>query len=220
MRTKEELNDYRYFPEPDLPPLVLSDEFIENIKNTIPELPNAKEERYIKEFEISSDYARTIAYNPKLAEYFESIVNFTVRAKYVANFLLVNISAFLNETGKEIDEIKFTKENFKELLDLIDNKIISLNIAKEVLDESLHTGNSPSEIVAKKRLTQITDETSIKEFVIDVLKENDAQVNQYLSGKTKVMAYLIGQVMKKSKGKANPELVNRILYNELKNLRK
>jgi aspartyl-tRNA(Asn)/glutamyl-tRNA(Gln) amidotransferase subunit B len=220
MRTKEKLNDYRYFPEPDLPPLVLSDEFIENIKNTIPELPNKKEERFIKEFGISNDYARTIAYNPKLAEYFESIVNFTVRAKYVANFLLVNISAFLNETGKEIDEIKFTKENFKELLDLIDNKIISLNIAKEVLDESLHTGNSPSEIIAKKRLAQITDETSIKEFVIDVLKENDAQVNQYLSGKTKVMAYLIGQVMKKAKGKANPELVNRILYNELENLRK
>lgn len=222
MRTKEELNDYRYFPEPDLPPLVLSDEFIENIKNTIPELPNTKEERYIKEFEINSDYARTIAYNPKLAEYFENIVKYVgiKRAKDVANFIMVDISAYLNETKKEIDEINFTKEKFKELLDLIDNKTISLNSAKEVLDESLHIGNSPSEIVAKKRLIQITDETSIKEFVIDVLKENDAQVNQYLSGKTKVMGFLVGQVMKKSKGKANPEIINKVLYNELENLKK
>ena len=220
MRTKEELNDYRYFPEPDLPPLVLSDEFIENIKKTIPELPNKKEERFIKEFGISNDYARTIAYNPKLAEYFESIVNFTGRAKYVANFLLVNISAFLNETGKEVDEIAFPKEYFKELLDLIDNKTISLNSAKEILDESLHTGNSPSEIVAKKGITQITDEATIKQFIKETLKENDAQVNQYLSGKTKVMGFLVGQVMKKSKGKANPEIINKVLYNELENLKK
>jgi aspartyl-tRNA(Asn)/glutamyl-tRNA(Gln) amidotransferase subunit B len=222
MRTKEELNDYRYFPEPDLPPLVLSDEFIENIKNTIPELPNTKEERYIKEFEISSDYARTIAYNPKLAEYFENIVKYVgiKRAKAVANFIMLDISAYLNETKKEIDKIDFTKEKFKELLDLIDNKTISRNTAKEVINESLRTGKTPSEIVSKKGRTQITDETSIKEFVIDVLKENDAQVNQYLSGKTKVMAYLTGQVMKKSKGKANPEIINKVLYNELENLKK
>jgi len=220
MRTKEELNDYRYFPEPDLPPLVLSDEFIENIKNTIPELPNKKEERFIKEFGISNDYARTIAYHPKLVEYFESIVNFTGRAKAVANFIMVDISAYLNETKKEIDKIDFTKEKFKELLDLIDNKTISRNTAKEVINESLRTGKTPSEIVSKKGRTQITDETSIKEFVIDVLKENDAQVNQYLSGKTKVMAYLTGQVMKKSKGKANPEIINKVLYNELENLKK
>jgi len=220
MRTKEESNDYRYFPEPDLPPLVLSDEFIENIKNTIPELPNKKEERFIKEFGISNDYARTIAYHPKLVEYFESIVNFTGRAKAVANFIMVDISAYLNETKKEIDEIDFTKEKFKELLDLIDNKTISRNTAKEVINESLRTGKTPSEIVSKKGRTQIADETSIKEFVIDVLKENDAQVNQYLSGKTKVMAYLTGQVMKKSKGKANPEIINKVLYNELENLKK
>ena len=222
MRTKEELNDYRYFPEPDLPPLVLSDEFIENIKNTIPELPNTKEERYIKEFEISSDYARTIAYNPKLAEYFENIVKYVgiKRAKAVANFIMVDISAYLNETKKEIDEIDFTKEKFKELLDLIDNKTISRNTAKEVINESLRTGKTPSEIVSKKGCTQITDEDSIKKLVIEVLNENETQVKQYLSGETKVIGFLVGQTMKKSKGKANPELVNRILYNELENLRK
>lgn len=220
MRTKEELNDYRYFPEPDLPPLVLTDEFIENIRNNIPELPNVKEERYIREFEISSNYARTIAYNPKLAEYFEDVVNFAGRPKYVASLLLVNISAFLNETGKEIDEINFPKEHFKEVLDLIENKTISLNSAKEVLDESLQSGSSPSEIVAKKGITQITDEAIIKQFIKETLKENDAQVNQYLSGKTKVMAFLVGQVMKKAKGKASPEIVNKILYNELENLKK
>ena len=220
MRTKEELNDYRYFPEPDLPPLILSDEYIENIKKEIPELPNAKEERFIKEFGISNEYARAIAYNPKLAEYFENIVNFAKKPKDISNFLMVNITAFLNETSKEINEIDFTKEYFKELLDLIDGKIISLNIAKEVLDESLHTGKSPSEIVAQKGLTQIADKESIKEFVMEVLKENKEQVNQYLSGKTKVMGFLVGQAMKKSKGKANPEIVNRILQTELENLRK
>jgi aspartyl-tRNA(Asn)/glutamyl-tRNA(Gln) amidotransferase subunit B len=222
MRTKEELNDYRYFPEPDLPPLVLSDEFIENIKNTIPELPNTKEERYIKEFEISSDYARTIAYHPKLAEYFENIVKYVgiKMAKDVANFIMVDLSAYLNETKKEIDKIDFTKEKFKELLDLIDNKTISRNIAKEVINESLRTGKTPSEIVSKKGCTQITDEDSIKKLVIEVLNENETQVKQYLSGETKVIGFLVGQTMKKSKGKANPELVNRILYNELENLRK
>ena len=222
MRTKEELNDYRYFPEPDLPPLVLSDEFIENIKNTIPELPNTKEERYIKEFEISSDYARTIAYHPKLAEYFENIVKYVgiKMAKDVANFIMVDLSAYLNETKKEIDKIDFTKEKFKELLDLIDNKTISRNIAKEVINESLRTGKTPSEIVSKKGCTQITDEDGIKKLVIEVLNENETQVKQYLSGETKVIGFLVGQTMKKSKGKANPELVNRILYNELENLRK
>jgi aspartyl-tRNA(Asn)/glutamyl-tRNA(Gln) amidotransferase subunit B len=222
MRTKEELNDYRYFPEPDLPPLVLSDEFIENIKNTIPELPNTKEERYIKEFEISSDYARTIAYHPKLAEYFENIVKYVgiKMAKDVANFIMVDLSAYLNETKKEIDKINFTKEKFKELLDLIDNKTISRNTAKEVINESLRTGKTPSEIVSKKGCTQITDEDSIKKLVIEVLNENETQVKQYLSGETKVIGFLVGQTMKKSKGKANPELVNRILYNELENLRK
>jgi aspartyl-tRNA(Asn)/glutamyl-tRNA(Gln) amidotransferase subunit B len=222
MRTKEELNDYRYFPEPDLPPLVISDEFIENIKNTIPELPNTKEERYIKEFEISSDYARTIAYHPKLAEYFENIVKYVgiKMAKDVANFIMVDLSAYLNETKKEIDKIDFTKEKFKELLDLIDNKTISRNIAKEVINESLRTGKTPSEIVSKKGCTQITDEDSIKKLVIEVLNENETQVKQYLSGETKVIGFLVGQTMKKSKGKANPELVNRILYNELENLRK
>lgn len=220
MRTKEELNDYRYFPEPDLPPLILTEKYIDEIKNTIPELPNAKEERFIKDLGISNDYARTIAYNAKLAEYFENTVKFTGRARDVSNFLMVNISAYLNEKNKEIDEIGFSKEKFKDLLDLIENKTISLNTAKEVVDEALHTGISPSEIVLKKGLTQITDESSIKNFVIETLSENKAQVNQYLSGKTKVMGFLVGQVMKKCKGKANPEMVNRILYNELENLKK
>ena len=141
-------------------------------------------------------------------------------AKDVANFIMVDLSAYLNETKKEIDKIDFTKEKFKELLDLIDNKTISRNIAKEVINESLRTGKTPSEIVSKKGCTQITDEDGIKKLVIEVLNENETQVKQYLSGETKVIGFLVGQTMKKSKGKANPELVNRILYNELENLRK
>ena len=220
MRTKEELNDYRYFPEPDLPPLILTDEFIEKIKKELPELPLQKEERFIKEYGIKEDYAHDIASSIELANYFEAVCRATKKPKEVANFLMTNIMKYLNKTGKQITEISFNEKKFAEFLSLIDNGTISKNIAKEVIDQSLETGKSPKEIVKERGLVQITDEDAIKEIVLEVLKENPKPVSQYLSGKTQTIGFLIGQVMKKTKGKANPQIVNKLLRNALTKMKK
>ncbi len=218
MRTKEELNDYRYFPEPDIPPLSISDEYVASIKREIPELPHKKEERLISEFGISKDYSRSISYSQKLAEYFEDVVSFAGHPKEVSNFLMVNVVAFMNDKGVEIDEVNFDKHKFKELLDLIDQKVISGNIAKEVIDESLVSGKSPKQIVEEKGLTQITDEDAIKNAVLEAINENPTPLNQYLGGKKQVYGFFVGVVMKKTKNKANPDLLNKILMEELNKL--
>lgn len=219
MRTKEELNDYRYFPEPDLPPLTLTDEYIEKIKETIPELPNEKEERFIKEYGISEDYAHEIAASIEVAEYFEEAAKLTGKPKEVSNYLMVNIMKFINENGKSIKEITFSAKEFKELLDLIDSKTISKNIAKSVLEESLSSGKTPSQIVEEKGLKQITDTGEIEKVIDEVIKENPKPVSQYLNGKKQVMGFLIGQIMKKTRGKANPKIASKILIEKLNALK-
>ncbi len=219
MRTKEELNDYRYFPEPDLPPLTLTDEYIEKIKETIPELPNEKEERFIKEYGISEDYAHEIAASIEVAEYFEEAAKLTGKPKEVSNYLMVNIMKFINENGKSIKEITFGAKEFKELLDLIDSKTISKNIAKSVLEESLSSGKTPSQIVEEKGLKQITDTGEIEKVIDEVIKENPKPVSQYLEGKKQVMGFLIGQIMKKTRGKANPKIASKILIEKLNALK-
>ncbi len=219
MRTKEELNDYRYFPEPDLPPLILTDEYIEKIKETIPELPNEKEERFVKEYGISEDYAHEITASIEVAEYFEEAAKLTGKPKEVSNYLMVNIMKFINENGKNIKEITFGAKEFKELLDLIDSKTISKNIAKSVLEESLSSGKTPSQIVEEKGLKQITDTGEIEKVIDEVIKENPKPVSQYLNGKKQVMGFLIGQIMKKTKGKANPKIASKILIEKLNALK-
>lgn len=219
MRVKEELNDYRYFPEPDLPPLIVSKEFLESIKESLPELPNEKAKRYILSFGLQEDYARSIAYSPKLSRYFEDVVNELGRPREVANFLMVNISGFLNEKGKEIDEITFGKKELTEIFDLLDSNLVSLNIAKSLIEESLNTGKSPKEIVKEKNLVQLNDDEIIRKVVQEVLKENPSQVEQYLGGKEKVFSFFIGQIMKRTQGKANPEIVNNLLFEELTKLK-
>jgi aspartyl-tRNA(Asn)/glutamyl-tRNA(Gln) amidotransferase subunit B len=220
MRVKEELNDYRYFPEPDLPPLELSEEFVLEVKNEIPELPNKKAVRYIETLGLQEDYARTIAYNKKYADYFEDIVNKVGHPKEVANFFLVNILGFLNKKGKDVDELTFGSNEFKELFSYLDSGLISTNIAKSVIEESIEKGISVKEIVESKGLVQITDENVIKEIVVKVLKNNPTPVSQYLSGKKQVFGFLVGQIMKELRGKGKPELVNKILNEELLKLEK
>ncbi len=219
MRAKEALNDYRYFPEPDLPPLVLSDEYIENIKETIPELPDKKEERFIEKFGINKEYAHELASSKKLADYFEEAAKFTEKPKEVANYIMANVMNFLNEKNIEIDRVSFKAKQFKELLALIDSGTISKNIAKTVLDESLRNGKSPKEIVKEKGLVQITDSDAIKEMIENVIKENPKAVSQFLNGKTQIKGFLIGQVMKKTRGKANPEIVSKKLIEKLNSLK-
>jgi aspartyl-tRNA(Asn)/glutamyl-tRNA(Gln) amidotransferase subunit B len=218
MRTKEELNDYRYFPEPDLPPLSLSDEFIQTIKSEIPELPYVKEARFVNVFGVQEDYARALAYSQKFSSYFEDVVKFAGHPKEVSNLLMVNIVGFMNDKGIDLDEVNFDKNSFKELLELVDNKVISYNIAKEVLNESMSTGKAPKDIVQEHGLAQITDNESIRASVLEVINENPTAVSQYISGKKQVYGFFVGAVMKKTQGKANPEKLNAILKEELEKL--
>ncbi len=220
MRTKEELNDYRYFPEPDLPPLVLTKEYIEEIKKKIPELPAEREERFVKEYGITREYAHEICASKSLADYFENAVKLSNKPKEIANYLMVNISGYMNEKGISIEEVKFKPEYFKDLLDMIDKGTISKNIAKTVIAESLNTGKKPSVIVKEKGLIQITDTDAIEKAVDEVISENPKPVSQYLNGKTQVMGFLIGQVMKKTRGKANPKIVSGILAKKLNTMKK
>ncbi len=219
MRVKEELNDYRYFPEPDLPPLIVGKNYIDGIKNTMPELPNEKEKRFISQYRIPEDYARSIAYSPQLSEYFENVAKFIDHPREVANFLMVNIAGFLNEKNLEITDIKFTKEHFKELFELIESSKISLNIAKSVIEGCLWENKSPMQVVQEKGLIQISDLGSLAKIISEVLRDNSLQVEQYLNGKDKVFAFLIGQVMKKTQGRANPETANKLLLEELSKLK-
>ncbi len=219
MRAKEELNDYRYFPEPDLPPLVLTEEYVESIKREIPELPNEKEERFIKEYKLNKDYAHDICSSPELAKYFEDSVKASGKPKEVANYLMVNIAGYMNEKGVDITEIKFKPEYFKELFELIDKGLISKNIAKSVITECLETGKTPEKVVKEKGWVQINDTGAIEKAVEEAIKENPKPVSQYLSGKTQVMGFLIGQVMKKTKGKANPKTVSKLLAEKLNKMK-
>lgn len=218
MRTKEELNDYRYFPEPDLPPLSLSDDFIQTIKSQIPELPYVKEARFVEVFGVQENYARAIAYSQRLSNYFEEVVSFAGHPKEVSNLLMVNIVGFMNDKGIDLDEINFDKNKFKELIELVDNKVISYNIAKEVLNESMSTGKTPKNIVEEHGLAQITDDESIRAYVLEVINENPSPVSQYILGKKQVYGFFVGAVMKKTQGKANPETLNSILKEELDKL--
>lgn len=218
MRVKEELNDYRYFPEPDLPPLILDEQFIESVKRSLGELPNEKARRYIEQFGLQEDYARTIAYNKKYADYFENVVRVVGHPKEVANYFLVNILGLLNKKGLEIDSLKFGVDQFEELFYYLDNKKISSNIAKTVIEESLETGKSVKSIIEEKNLIQVVDESFIRDVVKNVIKDNPKPVSQYLSGKTQTFGFLVGAIMKELKGKGDPTLVNKILKEELDSL--
>ncbi len=218
MRAKEELNDYRYFPEPDLPPLVLSNDFVTHLKETIPELPHKKAIRYMETFGLQDEAARTIAYNNKYAEYFENVVSVVGHPQEVANFFLVNIMGILNKKDMDIDDLKFGAAHFKELFSYLDSQKISTNIAKSVIEESIETGMGVKEIIDKKGLVQITDESYIRDIVKSVLEKNSTSVSQYLGGKKQVFGFLVGETMKVLKGKGNPQAVNKILQEELSKL--
>jgi aspartyl-tRNA(Asn)/glutamyl-tRNA(Gln) amidotransferase subunit B len=218
MRVKEELNDYRYFPEPDLPPLVLSKDYVDELKKEIPELPHKKAIRYIETYGLQEDYARTIAYNKKYADYFENIVREVSHPKEVANFFLVNILGILNKIGLDIENLSFGVDSFKELFSYLDSGQISTNIAKSVIEESVETKKSVKEIIESKGLIQVTDESYLREVIIKVINNNPTPVSQYLSGKKQVFGFLVGQAMKELKGKGKPELVNKILNEELSKL--
>ena len=211
MRTKEDAHDYRYFPEPDLAPIVLSEEYIDNIKNNLPEMPNVKKARYIAEFGIPEYDAEIITASKATAVYFEKVVEISNNPKASANWIMGDFASKLNEAEIAINESKIKPEDLAELIKLIDNNTISSKIAKKVFEEMFETGKEPKQIVEEKGLVQITDEGALKEIVAKVVENNPKSVEDYKAGRDKAIGFLVGQITKETKGKANPGIVNKML---------
>ena len=216
MRTKEVSPDYRYFPEPDLVKLVVKRDWIEKIKRTLPELPDHKKERFLKKYKIPEYDASVLTSSKNLADFYEEGLKFYSAPKILSNWIMGEVLRELREKRCEIGDLRIKPEDLAGLLMLVDDGIISGKIAKDVFKEMVDTGRKAKEIVKEKGLVQVTDKGQIEKVVEEVLKKNKENVNEYLSGKEKLFGFFIGEVMKKTKGKADPKLVNQILKEKLK----
>ena len=210
MRGKEDAHDYRYFPEPDLMPLEISREWVQRIKDSMPELPAQKRARY-QGLGLSEYDANVIVEQMGLALFFDKILELGATPKIAVNFIMGEIAAYLKEDHIEITDTKLTPENLAELISLIEKGTISNNIGKQIIIEMMKDGTKASAIVEKKGLSQITDEGAIKEIVQKIVDANPAQVQAYKNGKTNLLGFFVGQVMKETKGRANPKTVNELL---------
>lgn len=210
MRGKEDAHDYRYFPEPDLMPLSISREWVEEVRKTLPELPSQKRQRYM-DLGLSEYDASVIVEQMQSALFFDKVLELGGNAKIAVNFMMGEIAAYLKENHIEITDTKLTPENLVELIGLIEKGTISNNIGKQILIDMLQTGEKASAIVEKKGLSQITDVGAIRKMVEEVVANNPNQVEQYKSGKTNILGFFVGQIMKATKGRANPKTVNEIL---------
>ncbi len=215
MRSKEEAKDYRYFPEPDLVPFVVDKAIIEKIQNSLPELPEAKAKRFASEFGLTEYDAGVLTGQIDIAEYFEKCVKLHQNNKAVANWIMGDIMSYLNEKNIPVTQLKLTPENLTGLLKMIESGKISGKMAKEVLTESLETGANPADVVVKKGLSQISDTGKLDEIVKSVLAKNEKSVADYKSGKKNALGYLVGQIMRETKGAANPSIVNELLKKNL-----
>lgn len=218
MRTKEEANDYRYFPEPDLAPFTVSEEYIEDIRKTLPELPDERRERYIANFGLSSTDAQYMTNDKDTSDYFEKVVAAGADPKASVNWIMGEFASQLSNAGIEIAKAPVTAENLAKLLALIAKGTISGKIAKKVFAEMWKDGADPEEIVKAQGLVQISDTGALKELVVKVIANNPKAVEDFKAGKKKAVGALVGQIMKETKGKANPKVINELLNDELKKL--
>ena len=216
MRDKEDAQDYRYFPDPDLVAIRLSDEYINNIKDNLPEMPESRRARYIEDFKLSEKEARLLTASKYLSNIFEDAEKICGNAKAVANWLLSDVSRILNEKELEPSDIPFTAEHLAKLVELIEKGTISSAIGKKVVTELFENPKDPEEIIKEKGWIQISDEGAIKEVVEKVIAENPQSVADYKAGKDKAIGFLVGQAMKETKGKANPQMLNKMFLEELK----
>lgn len=219
MRSKEESHDYRYFPEPDLSILEIDEDWLDRIRKELPELPSIRKERMKSQYNLPDYDIEILTTEKEYADYFEQTAQFTNDYKAISNWFMTEILKIINEEKISINDFVIKPEWLAELINLINNQTISGKIAKEVFAEMLVEPQSPNLIVKKKNLVQITDENEIVKVVERVLETNQKQIQQYLEGKEKVFAHFVGQVMKETKGKANPTLVNKILKEKLEELK-
>ncbi|NPA54498.1 MAG: Asp-tRNA(Asn)/Glu-tRNA(Gln) amidotransferase subunit GatB [Aquificae bacterium] len=212
MRTKEEAHDYRYFPDPDLIPVRITTAYIEEIKQSLPELPDEKEKRFVSQFGLTEYDADVLVADKDRALFFEKAVEvYNKNPKAIANWIINELLGKLNEAGLDITESPVKPEHIAELVELIDSGTISTKIAKEVFEEVFKTSKSPKQIVEEKGLKQVSDEGEIRKIIEEVLANHPAEVEKYKAGNQKLMGFFVGQVMKATKGKANPKVVNKIL---------
>jgi len=215
MRGKEEAHDYRYFPDPDLLPLKIEAQWIARIHSDLPELPEARKNRFMDQYELPAYDADVLTASRELADYFEACLKQVNNAKLVSNWVMGNLLGLLNAEGKTIEQSPLTSDQMAQLLKLIDESVISGKIAKTVFDEMVASGKSAKAIVEEKGLVQVTDASAIEAAVEAVIERSPEEVASYKGGKKKLLGFFVGQVMKETRGKANPQMVNELLKKKL-----
>jgi aspartyl-tRNA(Asn)/glutamyl-tRNA(Gln) amidotransferase subunit B len=216
MRRKEGVSDYRYFPEPDLVKMEIKGEWIENIRKNFPELPQEKKERFMREYGLPEYDSEVLTGTKELADFFEKTSKYVDDYKQVSNWIMGDILRRLKDEDMQIEDIRFNPMEFAELLNMVNKGEIGNNIGKKVLKEMFETGQSPKDIVRDKGLIQMNDEEEIKDIVNTVITENPQSVADFKNGKNRAIGFLVGQVMKKTKGKANPQIVNKLILEIIK----
>jgi aspartyl-tRNA(Asn)/glutamyl-tRNA(Gln) amidotransferase subunit B len=216
MRSKEEAHDYRYFPEPDLIPLNVSEAYIEKVKASLPELPIQRAQRFQKDYQIPEYDAQILTEEKAMADYYEATIKVSGNPKATSNWIMAELLRELNNSKKEIVDCPIKPQALGEMVVMIDKNIISGKIAKTVFVEMFNTGKSPKEIVESQGLTQITDSSAIEKIIDGVMAANPGQLGEYRAGKEKLFGFFVGQAMKASKGQASPEMLNELLKKKLK----
>jgi aspartyl-tRNA(Asn)/glutamyl-tRNA(Gln) amidotransferase subunit B len=219
-RGKEEAHDYRYFPEPDLPPLHVDATWIEQIQSQLPELPDAKAARFVEEYKITPYTAKVLVVERSVADFFEETTSIAanVPAEKIANWITSDLFGLLNEAGIELSESKISSRSLAEIVNMVENGDINTTSAKVVLEETFQSGDSPKKIVEAKGLSQLNDAEAIDSLVEKVLRENPEEVEQYLGGKQNLSQWFFGQVMQETRGRANPSVVRSSLEKSLQQL--
>lgn len=215
LRSKEFAHDYRYFPEPDLVPLIATTDFIDEVRAEMPELPEARANRYMKDLELPEYNAEVLTASQELANYFEAVLEHYSDAKTVSNWVMGELLGYLNASGQEISDCKVKPESLAELLTLVADGKVSANVGKEVFAEMCDSGSSPADIIEAKGLTQISDRSELEAHIDRAIADNPKQVEQYRDGKEQVIGFFVGQIMKATRGQANPKLVNELLKKKL-----
>ncbi|MEB8171757.1 Asp-tRNA(Asn)/Glu-tRNA(Gln) amidotransferase subunit GatB [Macrococcoides caseolyticum] len=215
MRVKEGSDDYRYFPEPDLVPLYIDEAWKERVRASIPELPDVRKAKYVSEYGLPEYDAHVLTLTKEMSDFFEAMIALDADAKLSSNWLMGGVNEYLNKNQKELHETALTPENLSEMVKLLADGTISSKIAKKVFAETVETGKAPKVIMEEQGLVQISDPEQLKAFVTEALDNNPQSIEDFKNGKGKATGFLVGQIMKISKGQANPQLVNKILREEL-----
>ena len=215
MRVKEGSDDYRYFPEPDIVPMIISDEWMEEVRKTIPELPDARQKRYQEELGLPAYDAHVLTLTKEMSDMFEKTVSLGADPKLASNYLMVDVNAYLNKVQKELSETKLTAEGLAGMIKLITDGTISSKIAKKVFAELIEYGGDAEKIVKEKGLVQVSDSGQLLAWVNEALDNNPKSIEDYKNGRDRAIGFLVGQIMKASKGQANPQMINKMLLEEI-----